>query len=50
MMMPHIEGIDLIRHMRTEKRLMRIPVMLITSEQVFHLVGKTFAAGASFFC
>ncbi len=49
MMMPHIEGIDIIRHMRTEKRFMRIPVMIITSEQDIHLVGKTYAAGAMLF-
>ena len=49
MMMPHIEGIDIIRHMRTEKRFMRIPVMMITSEQDIHLVGKSFAAGATIF-
>lgn len=49
MMMPHIEGIDIIRHMRTEKRFMRIPVMVITSEQDINLVGKTYAAGATFF-
>ncbi len=49
MMMPHIEGIDIIRHMRTEKRFMRIPVMMITSEKDIHLVGKTFAAGATLF-
>ena len=49
MMMPHIEGIDIIRHMRTEKRFMRIPVMIITSEQDVQLVGKTYAAGATLF-
>ncbi len=49
MMMPHIEGIDIIRHMRTEKRFMRIPVMIITSEQDINLVGKTYAAGATLF-
>jgi len=49
MMMPHIEGIDVIRHMRTEKRFMRIPVMIITSEQDVQLVGKTYAAGATLF-
>lgn len=49
LMMPHIEGIDIIRHMRTEKRFMRIPVMMITSEQDIHLVGKSFAAGATLF-
>jgi len=49
MMMPHIQGIDVIRHMQTEKRFMKIPVMMITSEQDFHLAGKTFAAGAVLF-
>ena len=49
MMMPHIEGIDIIRHMRTEKRLMRIPVMMITSEQDLTLMTNSFAAGATVF-
>jgi two-component system chemotaxis response regulator CheY len=49
MMMPHIKGIDIIRHMRTEKRFMRIPVMVITSEQDIHLVGQTYSAGAALF-
>ena len=49
MVMPHIEGIDIIRHMNTEKRFMRIPVMMMTSEQDIHLVNKTFAAGATLF-
>ncbi len=40
MMMPHIEGIDIIRHMRTEKRFMRIPVMIITSEQDIRPLAK----------
>lgn len=49
MMMPHIEGIDLIRHMQTEKRLMRIPVMMITSEQQYELMKESFGAGAAVF-
>jgi len=49
MMMPHIQGLDVIRHMQTEKRFMKIPVMMITSEQDFLLAGKTFAAGAMLF-
>jgi CheY-like chemotaxis protein len=32
MMMCFFEGIDVIRHMRTENRLRRIPVMMITGE------------------
>src|SRR5947209_6842629 len=49
MMMPHLEGIDVLRHMRTEKRLMRIPVMLVTSERDFKLMSDSFAAGATLF-
>src|ERR1700730_2996258 len=42
MMMPHLEGLDLIRYMRTEKRLMRIPVMMITSEPDLKLLANSF--------
>ncbi len=49
MMMPHIEGIEIIRHMRTEKRLMRIPAMMITSEQDYKLMANSFEAGATVF-
>jgi CheY-like chemotaxis protein len=49
MMMPHIEGVDVIRHMQTEKRLMRIPVMMITSEQDYKLMRDSFGAGAAVF-
>jgi CheY-like chemotaxis protein len=49
MMMPHLEGIEIIRYMRTEKRLMRIPVMMITSEQSLKLMTDSFAAGATVF-
>lgn len=49
MVMPHIEGIDIIRHMRTEKRLMRIPVIMMTSESALRLMKDSFAAGATIF-
>ncbi len=49
MVMPHIEGIEIIRHMRTEKRLMRIPAMMITSEQDLKLMTNSFEAGATVF-
>jgi DNA-binding response OmpR family regulator/HPt (histidine-containing phosphotransfer) domain-containing protein len=45
--MPFLEGPDLIRFMRTEKRLMRIPVMMITAEQNIAQVAKGLAAGAT---
>src|SRR5437588_4732424 len=47
MMMPHLEGVEIIRHMRTEKRLMRMPVMLITSERDHRLMAESFAVGAA---
>ena len=49
MSMPYLEGLDLIRYMRTEKRLMRIPVVLITAEQSIKLMADSFAAGAAAF-
>ena len=47
MSMPYLEGSDLIRFMRTEKRLMRIPVMLITAESDIKLLASGFSAGAT---
>ena len=49
MMMPYLEGLDIIRYMRTERRLMRIPVMMITSERDLKVMTNSFAAGATFF-
>jgi CheY-like chemotaxis protein len=47
--MPHITGPELLRHMRTEKRFMRIPVMMMTAEQDPKLSSDSFAAGAIVF-
>ena len=47
--MPHITGPELVRHMRTEKRLMKIPVMMMTAEQDPKLSSDSFAAGAVVF-
>ena len=49
MTMPFLEGLDLIRYMRSEKRLMRIPVMMITAEQDIELMASSFSAGAAAF-
>lgn len=49
MMMPHIEGLEIIRYMRTEKRLSRIPAMMITSERALSLMTESFAAGVTVF-
>src|SRR5438105_1830730 len=47
--MPHITGPELVRYMKTEKRLMRIPVMMMTAEQDPKLSSDSFAAGAVVF-
>ncbi len=49
MSMPCLNGIDLIRYMRTEKRLQRIPVMMITAEPDLKLMSDSFSAGATAF-
>ena len=49
MMMPFLEGIDVIRYMRTENRLRRIPVMMITSEPDLKVMTESFAAGATLY-
>jgi two-component system chemotaxis response regulator CheY len=49
MTMPLLKGIDIIRHMKTEKRLMRIPVILMTSERDLKLMKDSFEAGATVF-
>jgi CheY-like chemotaxis protein len=49
MTMPFLEGIDLVRHMRSEKRLMRIPVMIISADQDIKLMASSFSAGAAAF-
>ena len=49
MTMPFLEGLDLIRYMRSEKRLMRIPIMMITAEQDIKLMATSFSAGATAF-
>jgi DNA-binding response OmpR family regulator len=48
-MMPNLGGLDVIRYMRTEKRLMRIPVMMMTSETNSKLTAEILAAGAAVF-
>lgn len=47
MSMPYLKGSDLIRYMRTEKRLMRIPVMLITAESDIGTLATFYRAGAT---
>ena len=47
--MPHISGPELVRFMKTEKRLMKIPVMMMTAEQDPKLSSESFSAGAVVF-
>lgn len=47
--MPHIQGTELARYMQTEKRLMRVPIMMMTAEQNPKLSSDSFAAGAIVF-
>ena len=48
-MMPHISGTELVRQMKTDTRLMNIPVMMMTAEQDPKLSKDSFAAGAVVF-
>ncbi len=49
MAMPNLKGLDIIRYMKTEKRLMRIPVVVVSGEQGLKLISDSFAAGATMF-
>jgi two-component system chemotaxis response regulator CheY len=46
MTMPSLKGLDLVRHMKTEKRLMRIPVVIVAGDNGLQLISESFAAGA----
>lgn len=45
-MMPYIQGTDLVRFMQTDARFKKIPVIMMTAEQSPKLPSKSFAAGA----
>ena len=47
--MPHISGPELVRYMKSEEQLRRIPVMMMTAEQDPKLSSESFAAGAVVF-
>jgi CheY-like chemotaxis protein len=46
MTMPHLNGVDIVRYMKTEKRLMRIPVIIVAGNHGLGLISDSFAAGA----
>ena len=47
--MPHIEGRDLVRYMQSERRLMRVPVIIMTTELNARLSSDSFSSGAAAF-
>ena len=47
--MQHISGPELVRDMKSEERLQRIPVMMMTAEQDPKLSSDSFTAGACVF-
>ncbi len=49
MMMPHVQGLDLILYMKRDQRLRSIPVGMITAEQDPKIWENSVAAGASVF-
>ncbi len=44
--MPYIQGTELVRYMQSERKLMNIPVIMMTAEQNPRLSSDSFAAGA----
>lgn len=44
--MPYIQGTELVKYMQSERRLMRIPVLMMTAEQNPRLSSESFSAGA----
>lgn len=47
--MPYLTGPDLAKHMQTERRLMRIPVTIMTNERDLRVHLDSLAAGATVF-
>ena len=45
-MMPYIQGTDLVRFMSSDQELRKIPVIMMTAEQSPKLPSKSFEAGA----
>jgi len=44
--MPYIQGTELVRYMQSEKRLIKIPVLMMTAEQNPRLSSDSFSSGA----
>ncbi len=46
LVMPFIEGRELVRYMQSERRLMKIPVIIMTTELSSRLSSDSFSSGA----
>jgi CheY-like chemotaxis protein len=46
MTVPHLDGVEIVRYMKTEKRLMQIPIVVVAGPQGLKLIAECFAAGA----
>lgn len=44
--LPHLKGVEILRYMKTEKRLARIPVIIVSGDHSVRLVADSFTAGA----
>lgn len=44
--LPHLDGLDVVRHMKTEKRLMRIPVIIVGTNPELKAIHASLTAGA----
>ncbi len=49
MAMPNLKGVEIVRYMKTENRLKRIPIVVIAGENGLKLISECFAAGAMTF-
>ena len=49
MTVPNLDGVEIVRYMKTEKRLKRIPVVVLAGTQGLKLITECFAAGAMAF-
>jgi len=47
--MRNLEGLEIVRYMKTEKRLMKIPVVVVTDVREAKQMVDSFAAGATVF-
>jgi DNA-binding NtrC family response regulator len=49
MPLPHLNGVELISYMKSEKRLLHVPVVIVAEDHGLKLITDSFAAGALLF-